>query len=214
MPEPPTPETCRLVAGPHRPHRVDRGPWGALDCPGVAEPAPAVDEQSTAGLDLAEATEARALLASGLEARGIEVPHLAGPKALAEIALACLDADDQATAALRADLAEARATRGAHAPDGGAHGPTATAHSGRASDLRTAILHAVSPHVRDGGCQVDDVCVLCRWAEERTDAVMAAVADHIRQLVIPRSQTDPPEEIQPCSGSDWCTCPRCRPDRQ
>lgn len=63
---------------------------------------------AAAGLDLAEATEARAILAAGLEARGIEVPHLAGPRALAEIALACLDADDQATAALRADLAEAR----------------------------------------------------------------------------------------------------------
>ncbi|MFV2094851.1 hypothetical protein ACFHW1_05080 [Micromonospora sp. LOL_014] len=185
----PSADQCPRSGQPHEPHRVHLGPWGVLDCPGVPVP---VDEQPAAELDLADATEARALLASGLEARGIEVPHLAGPKALAEIALACLDADDQATAALRADLAEARTMRGAHAPAGSAHGPDGAAHSPRASDLRTAILHAVSPHVRDGGCRVDDVCVLCRWAEERTDAVMAAVADHIRQLVIPRSHADPP----------------------
>lgn len=59
--------------------------------------------------DLAEATEARALLAAGLEARGTAVPHLASPRVLAEIALGCLAASGQAAAALRADLDKARA---------------------------------------------------------------------------------------------------------
>lgn len=189
----PSADQCPRSGHPHEPHRVHLGPWGVLDCPGLT------------------------LLAA-------------------------------------ADLAEARTMRTAHAPDGGAHGPGGAAHSPRASDLRTAILHAVSPHVAGGGCG-DGVCVLCRWAEERTDAVMAAVADHAAQTAATEAQTQavmtvmgwaddrhdpggggvppaacwtlagdiaraviaataPPEEIQPCSGSDWCTCPRCRPDRQ
>jgi hypothetical protein len=59
--------------------------------------------------ELAEwATEARALLAAGLHDRGIAVPHLAGPRVLAQIALAALDASGQAAESLRADLHQAR----------------------------------------------------------------------------------------------------------